>query len=82
MLIARLRATLESAEPVSDAQAKALKTHHMAIAMVVDLETLLAKRGAQAHPKDGCALDLDAARSEILRRIARLKTALSGPKAP
>lgn len=81
-LLASLRATLESSEPVSEADAKALRTHHMAISMVVDVETLIAKRQAEARERNGRALDLGAARSEILRRIARFKAAASRSEIP
>lgn len=81
-LIAKLRANLEAATPVSDAEAKQLRAHHMMISMVVDLETLIAKRRAETRERAGDALDLEAARSEILRRIARFKAAASRSEVP
>ena len=79
-LVSKLRTNLEASAPISDAEAKQLRAHHMMISMVVDLETLIAKRRAETREQAGGALDLEAARSEILRRIARFKAAAASSK--
>ncbi len=76
-IVASLKEALEEMRPLTKEQEDLLRSHHKAITMVVDLETQLVKRAAQGRSDSAAALDLAAARSEILRRIARFKAASS-----
>ena len=76
-IVASLKEALEEMRPLTKEQEDLLRSHHKAISMVVDLETQLVKRGAQRRSDSAAALDLAAARSEILRRIARFNAASS-----
>jgi hypothetical protein len=71
--VTSLKATLEEMQPLTKQQEDFLRSHHKAILMVIDLESQLEKRHAQLRVREANGLDLDSARTEILRRIARFK---------
>ena len=48
----------------------ALQAHHRALQTVLDIEARIGKRSTTTHDGIGEALDLDAARAEILARLA------------
>jgi hypothetical protein len=74
MAIRKLRAD-KPAPPLTKDEVEALKAHQRAILTVLDYEAQLIKRGrGETSGADG-ALDLEAARLEVARRLDRLAAA-------
>lgn len=59
-------------EPLSDDDHKLIREHQKAIQSVLDFETILLKKRPGTAAQPGATLDLDAARSEVARRLDRL----------
>ncbi|WP_157982117.1 hypothetical protein [Oceanicella sp. SM1341] len=52
-----------------------IRSHHKALQTVIDIEVSLEKRSKEPGGAGAGALDLDAARTEVWRRVARLQGA-------
>lgn len=59
-------------EPLSDDDHKLIREHQKAIQSVLDFETILLKKRPDAAAQPRSTLDLDAARTEVARRLDRL----------
>lgn len=68
--IARLRAGGSGEDAVAEAQQKLIHSHQKSLQSVLDAEARLAKRSRSWGDPAEAALDLDAARAEILERLA------------
>ena len=73
-VIAALRARGRAEAPLDEDEIGVIRAHQKAIMLVLGYEKdVLKKHGPAAPPRE--ALDLDAARAEVARRLARLRAA-------
>jgi hypothetical protein len=69
-----LKKKSETGAPLSHDEREVIRQHQKALVMIIGFETDVLKRHGAAF-SDGQSLDLDAARAEVARRLARLKDA-------
>jgi hypothetical protein len=69
-----LKKKSETGDPLSKDEREVVREHQKALVMVLGFETDVMKRHGATFT-DSASLDLDAARAEIARRLARLKDA-------
>jgi hypothetical protein len=76
-----LKKKSETGAPLTKAESEVVREHQKALLMVLGFETDVLKRHGAAF-RDGPVLDLDAARAEVARRLARLQDAPQPGAAP
>jgi hypothetical protein len=69
-----LKKKSETGGPLNKEEREVVREHQKALVMVLGFETDVMKRHGSTYP-DSASLDLDAARAEVTRRLARLKDA-------
>lgn len=74
-IIMRLRAQDDANSALERRELDLIKAHQKAVLMVLDFEAQLLKRRIGAAADGEIRIDLDAARAEIARRIARIESA-------
>jgi len=72
-VLSAIRREGDAAAPLNRAELEVVKAHQKTILMVLDFEAqLLKQRPPAARTAGGSSLDLDAARAEVVGRLARL----------